>query len=116
MIVPFLDHDMKVGHGIDRVRQAGQLVVMRGEERGCTALCERLGDGPGERQAVERAGASSDLIENHETVRSRVVQNVGGLGHFHHEGRPSAVKFITRSDAGHDSIHQSEPGRIRGDP
>ena len=58
-------------------RELGQLVVVRGEEDprnalpvAASAVVEALGDGPRQREAVERGGATADLVEDDEASRA----------------------------------------------
>src|SRR2546430_13647966 len=41
-------------------------------------------------------------------------QDVGGLGHLHHEGGAPAGEIIRRSDAREDAIDRPEHGALRG--
>ena len=40
------------------------------------------------------------------------MQNIGGLDHFHHEGRVPGMDFILCADAREDAVHQANPGGI----
>src|SRR5262249_18313674 len=63
-----------------------ELVVVRCEERAAAhGVVQVLGDRPGERDAVEGAGAAADLIEDDQAARGGVVEDVRGLGHLDHE-------------------------------
>jgi len=79
---------MVVGHARRRIGEIGQLVIVSREERlrsnfrvGREEFCDR----PRNRETVERSGAASDLVEDHEAARRGRVQDVGGLLHLDHE-------------------------------
>src|SRR5262249_61970404 len=87
LALPFLD----AGGGIEQPwktrRQGSDLVKVRGKERPTAiALVQMLDGGPGNRQAVEGRRAAADFVENDERVRARLIEDRGGLHHFHHEG------------------------------
>ncbi len=89
---------------------------MRGEKRAAADVRgDVLGDRPGEAQAVERAGAAADLVENHQAAVGGVVQNVGGFGHLDHEGGLAAVDFVAGADAGEEAIGQADGGAFGRD-
>jgi len=82
-------------------------MVMRGKQ--CArpdAIVQVLDDAPRQAQAVKRARAPANLIENNKTARRGVVQDVGRLAHLDHEGGLPARKVVARADAGEDSVHQ----------
>ena len=66
-----------------------------------------LNDRPGDREPVIGAGAAADLIQDEQAARSGVVENIGSLEHFHHEGRLPLVDGILRPDAGENPVHQA---------
>ena len=65
---------------------------------------------PGQRQAVVGGGAAADFIHQHRAVLGGVVQDVGGFGHLHHEGRTAGSQIVRRADAGEDAIHRADGG------
>ncbi len=80
---------------------------MRGEERPRPdAIVQMLDDAPRQAQAVERARAAANLIENNQAARRGVVQDVGRLAHLDHEGGLPAREVVARADAGEDAVHQ----------
>src|SRR2546430_2297403 len=89
--------------------QFSQLVIMRGEQ-GLRAMVRRvvqvLGDGPGDRQAVERRRAAANFIKQHERTRRRAVKNRRSLSHLNHERRTSAREIVRGPDPRPDSIKQ----------
>ena len=100
---------MKIHDARRGVRQIGELVVVRGEQR--LRLCDRvggeiLGDGPRDAQAIESRRAAADLVEHHETPGGRVVQDVGRLLHLDHERRVTAGDVVRRTDAREDAIDE----------
>src|SRR5271157_4491537 len=109
------------GHiGVEQPRlgllQLHKLVVMRGEEGPATdRVVDVLGDRPGQRDAVERAGATTDLVEDDKAAWRGVVQDVGRLGHLDHEGALTAAQLVGRSNAGEEAVNHTDPGALRGD-
>src|SRR5204862_2592743 len=107
--------EVYVGTTLDLGGERGELEVVRGKQR---QRVDSRGDitrhRPGERQAVEGAGAAADLIEQDETARGGVVEDVGRLGHLHHEGGAPAGKIVRRSDAGEDPIDGPAHCTLRG--
>ena len=80
--------------------QGGQLEIMRGEQgEGADPAGQFQGAGPGQRQAVEGAGAAADLVHQHQRGIAGVVQDVGGLLHLHHEGGAAAGQVVRCADA-----------------
>ena len=62
------------------------------------------GAGPGERQAVEGAGAAAHLVHEHQALGGGVVEDVRRLGHFEHEGRAAAGQIVGGADARENAI------------
>ena len=103
--------EVHVGAGGELVWQCGQFKVVRGEQRvGAELSGECVYAGPGECQAVEGAGAAPDLVHQHQACARGVVQDGGGLGHFHHEGRAPAREIVGAADAREDTIDRSDHG------
>ena len=67
-----------------------------------------LGDGPGQRDAVVGAGAAADLVEDDQAARRGVVEDVGRLGHLHHERALPPAQFVAGADAREDAIGQAD--------
>jgi hypothetical protein len=68
-VAVFAHGDVHVLRVLQLVPEFGQLVVVRGEEGlGLDAVVDELGDGPGDADAVEGAGATADLVEDEEAV------------------------------------------------
>jgi hypothetical protein len=88
--LPFLDSHRVAGERRQFRGERGQLVVMRRKQRAAAIdLVQMLERRPGDRQAVEGRGATADLVEDHKTARSGLVQDRRGLDHLDHEGRPA---------------------------
>ena len=86
-VVPFADCDVPVFHAAAGEREFGEFVVVRGEERAALWLVvQKFGDAPCDAEAVERARAASDFIEDDEAARGGVVADVSGFIHLDHEG------------------------------
>ena len=104
-----------VGHGRAGVRQAGQLeVVGREQGEGAHRLRQLHRRCPGEAEAVEGAGAAAHLVHQHEAAGRGVVQDVGGLGHLHHEGGAPAGEVIGGTDAGEDAVQRCQRTALAG--
>ena len=67
---------------------------------------------PGDGQAVEGTGSSADLIENDQAVLRRISQNIGNLGHLHHEGALAGCQIIGGAHPGKDSVTDTDIGFI----
>ena len=66
----FADGDVGVFEAGLGVLEVGEFVVVGGEEGAAAdAVVQVLGDGPGEGDAVEGAGAAADLVEDDEALR-----------------------------------------------
>ena len=87
-VVALLLHcDPQVPHSRQGLRQFVEVMVVSGEQRlRADAVDDVLGHRPGDGQTVERARASTDLIEDDEAALGGIVQDVCGLGHLNHEG------------------------------
>src|SRR4029450_10328646 len=67
-VLPLARRDVQVADAGDVGREVDELVVVRGEDRlgRGVATGEVLGDGPGDREAVEGGGAAADLVQQHQ--------------------------------------------------
>ena len=83
-------------------------MVVSGEQRARAARGQRFRDRPCEAEAVERAGASADFIENNQAARAGVMQDVRCLGHLDHEGRLAGVDLVGAADAGEDRVEDAD--------
>jgi hypothetical protein len=115
LVVPFADGDAEVGDVVVLFGESGEFVVVGGEEGPWASVGEVFGDGPGEGQAVEGAGATADFVEDDEAGGRGVVADVGGLGHLDHEGGLTSVQFVAGADAGEDAVAESDGGLFGGD-
>src|SRR5690606_3419596 len=95
--------------------QLGQFKIVGGKQR-VTAnfLRQVLGGGPGQRKAVEGAGAAAHFIHQYQAVLGGVVQDVGSFGHFHHERRAAAGNVVGRAHSGENPVHRPQNGTIGG--
>jgi hypothetical protein len=53
-----------------------------------------LGNGPRDRQAIERRGAAPDLVKQHERARRGAVQDGRGLSNIDQERRTAARQIV----------------------
>ena len=97
-----------VGAAVDFSGECRELEVVRGEQRkGPHARGDVARHRPGERQTIEGTGAAADLIQQNETARGGVMQDVGRFRHLHHEGGASAGEIIRRPDARKNTIQRT---------
>ena len=61
---------------------------------------------PRQAQAVERAGAAADFIQDDRLRARGVVQDIGGLAHLDHERGLAARQIVAGADAGEDAVDQ----------
>ena len=89
-----------------------QFMVVSGKERpraDAIHIHECLRDGPGNAETVECTRPSSDLVQNHQAAGRGVMEDVRGLGHFHHKRALALKQIIRRANAREDSVRQSDP-------
>ena len=108
-----VDQRVVVAQARQPLGQLGQLVVVRGEQRpAADAVVQVLRDGPGQRHAVVGAGAAADLVEDHQAARRGVVQDVGRLGHLHHERALRPAQLVAGADAREDAVGQADASPV----
>ena len=73
-----------------------------------------LGDRPGQREPVERAGPPPDFVEQEQRPRRRLVENPRALRHLHHEGALPARQIVRRADAREQPIDEADARALRG--
>ena len=98
----------------ESVRHAVEFVVMGGEQRlgaALRVLVQELGDGPRDADAVVRARAPADFIEQDERAVRQVVQDGRGFVHLHHERRFAGTEVIRGAHAGEDLVDEPHPHR-----
>lgn len=118
-VVPFFDRHREVAEAGEGFVQLGQFVIMSREHRAGSEFrveVEVLDHGPGDAESIVGAGAAADFVEDDEAAGGRVVENVGGFVHFHHEGGVAAGKFVAGSDAGEYAVDEADVTRFRRDP
>src|SRR5450756_3134128 len=77
-------------------------------------VVKMLGERPGERKSVERRGGAPYLVEDDETVRGRVSQDVRGLSHLHEKRRFAPHERVRCADAREDAVREADRGRKSG--
>ncbi|MNQ03551.1 hypothetical protein D3C85_162540 [compost metagenome] len=107
--------EVHVGHQRFAFRQNREFEVVGGEQRVGAQLGQSLGCRPGQRQAVEGAGAAADFVHQHQAAFTGVVQDVGSLAHLHHEGRTTTGQVVARADTGEDAVDQRQLAAFRRD-
>src|SRR5947207_409177 len=73
-------------------------------------VVQMLDNRPGEAQAIERAGATTDFVQHDQASRGGIVENIGRLAHFYHERGLPARQIITGPDASEYTVDQVNPG------
>ena len=93
-------------------------MIVRGKERlraDFRGVNQILDHRPGDAQAIERAGASSDLVEDDQRVCRRAAQDVRHLVHLHHERGLAARQVIRRAHAREDAVDNADLRAVRRD-
>ena len=99
--------DMHIGNAGRFAREAGQLEVVRREQRESADLARDVGrTRPGERQSIEGARAAADFVHQNEAPLGCVVQDIRRLGHLQHERRATARQIVRGADAREDPIQR----------
>ena len=94
--------------------ERGQLEIVRREQRQAAVLLRELvRDRPREREAVEGRGAAADLVDQHQALRRRAVQDRRRLGHLDHERRAPAGEIVGGADARVDRVERADARRAR---
>ena len=91
-------------------------MVVGGELGPAAALrivVQKLRHRPRDRESVEGAGSPADLVENHQTFRRDVIEDVRRFDHLHHEGALPAGEVVGGPDPGEDAVHQPDLRRLR---
>ena len=86
---------------------------MGGEERLRAELLfvgDKFQYGTGDAHAVEGGGAAPDFVENEETVRRGVFEDVGDFVHLDHKGGLSRREVIGSAHAGENAVHHADFG------
>ena len=105
------DRDVVVLHALQNAFEVGQFVVVGGKQRLAAKPLGRVGDvldhGAGNAHAVKCGRAAADLIQNDQTLCGGILQDLGHLGHLHHEGGLPSRQVIRCTDAGEDGVHNA---------
>ena len=81
------------------------------------SVVEVLDDRPRQRQSVKGGSAAAYFVEYDQGTWRGVMQDVGGLGHLHHECGLAASEHVRRSNAGEDPVSETDHsfgGRYEG--
>ena len=99
------------------VGQFGKFVEMCGENgTAADRRVQRFQDCPGDRQAIQRCGAAADFVDHDQRARAGLVQDRGGLGHFHHEGGAAARQIVGGADAREQAIDHADVRQLPREP
>src|SRR5208282_5748361 len=94
--------------------KACEFEIVSGEQRVAAVVFQQVtGNGVGEGKAVEGGSATPYLVHQHQTFFRGIVQDVGGFGHFNHEGGASAGEVVGCADAGEDLIQFAQHDLLR---
>ena len=91
------------------------MVVRREQGAAADRVEQVLRHGPGDREAVVRARAAADLVEDHQRSPRRVAEDLGGLPHLHHERALAARDVVARAHAREDAVDEADLGLARRD-
>ena len=113
--LPLLDPHGPADQVVELGGERGQLVEVGGEQRAAAVdLVQVLDHRPGDREAIEGRGAAADLVQDHEALRRRLIEDRRGLDHLDHEGRAAARQIVRRPDAREQPIDHADLARSAG--
>ena len=107
------DFHPEIAQSRQALRERGQLVVMRREQRQRAQLwsiVQVLENGLRDADPVVGAGAAADLIENEQAAGGGVREDVRGLHHLDHERRQAAGQLVVRADPREDPVAEPNDG------
>ena len=114
-VVVLSGREVHVNGMLQLIGQLGQLEIVGGKQRVAAYLPGKVfGSSPGQGQAIKGAGATTNLVHQHQTVLGGVVQDVGGFGHFHHEGGAAAGDIVRGTHAGKNPVHGADHCPVGG--
>ena len=116
-------HDQAVGRGqgLDVKLDAGvshlgslvgkdlELWIVRGGQRGHTALDQVREQRPGQCSALDRVGARSQLVQEHQRAIVDPLQNVDDVAHMRRKGRERLLDALLVADVGADVLKHGQP-------
>src|SRR3972149_1974012 len=89
-------------------RKFVELVIVRGKQCPRTdSLMEIFRQSPRDADAVERACAAADLVQQNEAPRGRCVDNMSGLVHLHKERALTGCNVVAGTHACEDLVDDS---------
>ena len=102
----FCDIDIQIAYARKLTFQHRQFMIMCREQSPDMGviIAEILTGSPGNRQTIIGAGAAPDLIQNDQTARPGVVENIGQLAHLHKEGGLPLCQIVRGADARKDAV------------
>ncbi len=113
LVLPLL-HAHRVGRQRGQpLLERTQLVIVGGEQGAAPVdVVQMFERRPGDRQAIEGRRAATDLVEDDEAPRRRLVQDGRGLDHLDHEGRAAARQIVGGADAAEQAIDDADGRRL----
>ena len=114
IVLPFLDAHGVAGKARQGLRQAGELMIVRGEEGAAfVGLVQIFEAGPGDGKSVVGRRAAADLVEDDQRAFRRLIEDRRGFDHLDHEGRASARQIVRRADAAEQAVHRADMRAFR---
>ncbi len=116
LVIYLLDRHIVILDAPETFLHLVQFMVVRGKERArfrFRMLMDVLHDCPGDGNTVIRGSAASQLVEQYQATRRKVVQDVCRLVHLYHKGRLAHGNIIAGPHTGEYLIHQPDMGILR---
>ncbi len=88
-------------------------MIVRREQgfgRDIAVIVQEFGHRPGDTDAVKSRGATTDLVQHNQAPGGRMIEDIGGLGHFHHKGRLATGEVVAGADPGEYTIDDADFG------
>ena len=99
-----------------RVDELRQLVVVGRQKSAAADPVVKVSEGrPREGKPIERAGAAAHLVEEDQGAIVGAPEDLGDLGHLHHEARLPVSDLVGESHPGEQRAHDADPGVLRRD-
>ena len=117
IVAILFDRHIVVVHAAACFGKFGQFVIVRCKLGAAAAeriVMEKFRHGPCDRKTVKGTCTAADLIENDQTFRRDMVQNICRFHHFHHKGTLPASEVVSCTDTGEDTVDQTDFGGVGG--
>ena len=110
IIAPFFHRDTVIINARNLSFQLCQFVIMGSKQSLCSqkfCITDVFDNCPGNGQSVKGTGSTANLIQDQQTLRSRIAKNIGHLCHLHHERTLSAGQVVRSSDTGENPVYHT---------